>query len=84
LAGRSGANVGAWYVNRRIGWWRSITGPFVESSSDLPGMPAGSLQGSEVGELRKYRVDSGSAYVSKRLLRTCASLGVRLVHSKSG
>jgi|BarGraIncu00222A_1022003.scaffolds.fasta_scaffold10427_1 transposase InsO family protein len=47
-------------------------------------MPAGSYQGSEVGELRKYRVDNGSAYVSKWLLRVCASLGVRLVHSKSG
>jgi len=29
-------------------------------------------------------VDNGSAYVSKQLLRACASLGVRLVHSKPG
>jgi putative transposase len=29
-------------------------------------------------------VDNGSAYVSKQLLRACASLGVRLIHSKPG
>jgi putative transposase len=29
-------------------------------------------------------VDNGSSYVSKQLLRACASLGVRLVHSKPG
>ncbi len=29
-------------------------------------------------------VDNGSAYVSKQLLRACASLGVRLVHSTPG
>ena len=29
-------------------------------------------------------VDNGSAYVSKQLLRACASLGVRLVHSRPG
>jgi putative transposase len=29
-------------------------------------------------------VDNGSAYVSKQLLRACASLGVRLTHSKPG
>ena len=29
-------------------------------------------------------VDNGSAYVSKQLLRACASLGARLVHSKPG
>lgn len=29
-------------------------------------------------------VDNGSAYTSKQLLRACASLGVRLVHSRPG
>jgi putative transposase len=29
-------------------------------------------------------VDNGSAYVSKQLLRACASLGVRLIHSTPG
>ena len=29
-------------------------------------------------------VDNGSAFVDKQLLRACASLGIRLVHSKPG
>ena len=29
-------------------------------------------------------VDNGSAFVSSQLLRACASLGVRLVHSRPG
>jgi putative transposase len=36
------------------------------------------------GVPRATYVDNGSAYVSKQLLRACASLGVRLVHSKPG
>jgi putative transposase len=36
------------------------------------------------GVPRRTYVDNGSAYVSKQLLRACASLGVRLVHSKPG
>jgi putative transposase len=36
------------------------------------------------GVPRAAYVDNGSAYVSKQLLRACASLGVRLVHSKPG
>ncbi len=36
------------------------------------------------GVPRMTYVDNGSAYVSKQLLRACASLGVRLVHSKPG
>jgi len=36
------------------------------------------------GVPRAVYVDNGSAYISKQLLRACASLGVRLVHSKPG
>jgi putative transposase len=36
------------------------------------------------GTPRQVYVDNGSAYVSKQLLRACASLGVRLVHSRPG
>jgi putative transposase len=36
------------------------------------------------GVPRASYVDNGSAYASKQLLRACASLGVRLVHSKPG
>ena len=36
------------------------------------------------GVPRAVYVDNGSAFVSKQLLRACASLGVRLVHSKPG
>ncbi len=36
------------------------------------------------GVPRAVYVDNGSAYISKPLLRACASLGVRLVHSKPG
>ena len=36
------------------------------------------------GVPRRCYVDNGSAYISKQLLRACASLGVRLVHSKPG
>lgn len=36
------------------------------------------------GVPRRLYVDNGSAYVSKQLLRACASLGVSLVHSKPG
>src|SRR5665213_502289 len=36
------------------------------------------------GVPRATYVDNGSAYVSKQLLRACASLGIRLVHSKPG
>jgi len=36
------------------------------------------------GVPRATYVDNGSAYLSKQLLRACASLGVRLVHSKPG
>ncbi len=36
------------------------------------------------GVPRRCYVDNGSAYISKQLLRACASLGVRLVHSRPG
>jgi putative transposase len=36
------------------------------------------------GVPRAVYVDNGSAYVSKQLLRACASLGIRLVHSRPG
>lgn len=36
------------------------------------------------GVPRTVYVDNGSAYISKQLLRACASLGVRLTHSKPG
>jgi putative transposase len=36
------------------------------------------------GVPRATYVDNGSAYVSKQLLRACASLGIRLVHSRPG
>jgi putative transposase len=36
------------------------------------------------GVPRRCYVDNGSAYVSKQLLRACASLGVILVHSRPG
>lgn len=36
------------------------------------------------GAPRAVYVDNGSAYISKQLLRACASLGVRLVHSRPG
>ena len=36
------------------------------------------------GVPRRCYVDNGSAYISKQLLRACASLGVRLVHWKPG
>ena len=36
------------------------------------------------GVPRRCYVDNGSAMVSKQLLRACASLGVRLVHSRPG
>jgi len=36
------------------------------------------------GVPRRCYVDNGSAYVSKQLLRACASLGVSLVHSRPG
>jgi putative transposase len=36
------------------------------------------------GVPRAVYVDNGSAYVSRQLLRACASLGARLVHSKPG
>lgn len=36
------------------------------------------------GVPRMVYVDNGSAYISKQLLRACASLGVRLVHSRPG
>jgi putative transposase len=36
------------------------------------------------GVPRSVYLDNGSAMVSKQLLRACASLGVRLVHSKPG
>jgi len=36
------------------------------------------------GVPRRCYVDNGSAYVSKQLLRACASLGISLVHSRPG
>lgn len=36
------------------------------------------------GVPRAVYLDNGSAMVSKQLLRACASLGIRLVHSRPG
>src|SRR5207342_3820466 len=36
------------------------------------------------GVPQRIYVDNGSAFVDKQLLRACASLGIRLVHSKPG